>query len=71
MIDGLAPGQHELHFGGSAEDWSVDTGTPSGAAFSTETTDLINVVVPEPSSAALYLPWILTLLAFWRWPKAD
>ena len=62
MIDGLAPGQHELHFGGSAEDWSVDTGTPigteSGAAFSTETTDLINVVVPEPSSAALYLPRI-------------
>ena len=73
MIDGLAPGPHELHFGGSAGDWSVDTGTPigieSGAAFSTDTTDLINVVVPEPASAVLALPWVLTLLAMWRRPK--
>ena len=73
MVGDLTPGLHELHFGGSSGDWSVDTGTPigteSGAGFSTETTDLINVVVPEPTSAALCLPWVLALLGFWRGPR--
>ena len=74
MIYGLTPGLHELHFGGSADDWSVDTGTPigteSGAGFSTDTIDFINAVVPEPASAVLSLAWVLALLVLWRQPGA-
>ncbi len=70
LIDGLAPGLHELHFGGASDGWSVDTGTPIGieslGPFATDTTDFINVVVPEPASAFLLLPGLIALLGLCR-----
>ena len=62
MISGLTPGPHELHFGGAARAWSVDTPVgPQGLpAFSTETTDFINV--PEPGSALLLVTALALLL---------
>jgi hypothetical protein len=72
MLDGLAPGLHELHFGGASDGWSVDTGTPIGieslGPFSTDTTDFINVVVPEPASAFLLFSGLAALLALCRRP---
>ena len=60
LIDGLTPGVHELHFGGASDAYDAITGTPIGTehgnAFSTDTTDFINVVAaPEPGSALLLL----------------
>lgn len=70
MIDGLAPGIHELHFGGASGSWSVDTGTPigveGGGPFSTDTTDVIDVVLPEPASALLILPVLVGFLGLCR-----
>ncbi len=76
MITGLTPGQHQLHFGGSAEAWSVDTVTPigveSGGPTATDTLDFINVVVPEPASAALLLAGLVALIGLRRgWVAAS
>jgi hypothetical protein len=49
MVDGLTPGSHQLHFGGAS---AASVGL---SAFSSDTTDFINVVVPEPGSALLLL----------------
>lgn len=75
MVEGLTPGLHELHFGGSANGFSVDTGTPVGSenfpAFSNEVTATIDVVVAEPTSALLILPALLALLALLRLSLGD
>jgi len=58
MIEGLAPGPHTLHFGGSSEGFTPDDNcctTFPIAAFSTDITANI-VVVPEPNAALLILP---------------
>jgi hypothetical protein len=67
MVNGLAPGPHELRFGGASGAWSVDTGTPigieSGGAFSTDTIDNITRVQQRilalqdpPDAPAIDLP---------------
>lgn len=72
MIDSLTPGIHELRFGGASGAYSVDTGTPigveSGGPFSTDTTDVIDVVVPEPASAFLLLPVLVGWFGLLRRP---
>jgi hypothetical protein len=62
MLDDLEPGNHTLHFGGSA------SATDLTAAASVETTATITVI-PEPGSLVA-LAGLLALLAL-RWPQAD
>ena len=66
MIDGLSQGPHTLSFGGSAGDFLVDTpiGPLGLAAFSTETTDSIEV--PEPATGLLLISAIAGMMAIRR-----
>jgi hypothetical protein len=64
MIDGLAPGPHALHFGGSSDAFTPDANcctTSQIPAFATDTT--ANISVPEPASALLILPGLMGLFA--------
>jgi hypothetical protein len=64
MIDGLAPGSHTLHFGGSSDAFTPDANcctTSEIPAFSTDVTD--NIFIPEPASALLILPGLIGLSA--------
>src|SRR3954465_15462940 len=68
MVEGLTPGTHTLHFGGAFDQYTVDTplGTFTIGPGSTDTTAIINVVVPEPSSALLLLVGLIPLFGLRR-----
>lgn len=66
MIDGLTPGSHTLHLGGSSNAFTPDANCCTNApvpAFSQDNTIIITVV-PEPSSALLLLVGLTGVLGW-------
>jgi hypothetical protein len=64
MIDGLTPGPHTLHFGGSSSAFTPENNcctTSEIPAFSVDVTD--NIFVAEPASSLLLLSGLMGLFA--------
>jgi hypothetical protein len=67
VIEGLSPGSHTLHVGGSSDQFTPEANccTPVVGAFSADLTANI-VVVPEPASALTLISGLIGLIALCR-----
>jgi hypothetical protein len=61
MIDGLSPGPHTLHFGGSSDAFTPGTNCCTNSEIAAFTTDTTAHIVPEPAAWLVLMPGLVAV----------